>query len=136
VRARLEVAAARDRNAAGRVAAREDGVHSGGARDGRDGSGAAGSGGTLAEARKTLKGFPGIADPGADRILLFAGVAPVAAVPSNVPHVLVRILQGPERENYGVTYRDAQEAIPNGVGDGPGAAAGVSSGEASWPGDL
>jgi endonuclease III len=96
----------------------------------------AGLGGVLAEARKTLKGFPGIADPGADRILLFAGVAPVAAVPSNVPHVLVRILQGPERENYGVTYRDAQEAIPNGVGDGPGAAAGVSSGEASWPGDL
>jgi endonuclease III len=73
--------------------------------------------GPLPEARKTLKRFPGIADPGADRILLFSGIAPVAAVPSNVPHVLVRILHGRERENYGVTYREAQEALGEGVGD-------------------
>jgi endonuclease-3 len=62
-------------------------------------------------ARKTLKKFPNIADPGADRILLFAGIRSIAAVPSNCPHVLVRILTGKERENYGVTYRDAQTAI-------------------------
>jgi endonuclease-3 len=61
--------------------------------------------------RESLKKFPNIADPGADRILLFAGVGPVAAVPSNSPHVLVRILRGRERENYGVNYRLAQEAI-------------------------
>jgi endonuclease III len=67
--------------------------------------------GSLAEARKTLKKFPGIADPGADRILLFGGISPVAVVPSNCPHVLVRILRGKERENYGVNYREAQEAI-------------------------
>ena len=67
--------------------------------------------GPIAEARKTLKKFPGIADPGADRILLFAGISPVAAVPSNCPHVLVRILRGKERESYGVNYRIAQEAI-------------------------
>ena len=67
--------------------------------------------GSLSSARKTLKKFPGIADPGADRILLFAGIAPLAAVPSNCPHVLVRILHGQERENYGVNYRAAQEAI-------------------------
>ncbi len=67
--------------------------------------------GPIAQVRKILKKFPNIADPGADRILLFAGLAPVAAVPSNCPHVLVRIQRGQERENYGVTYREAQQAI-------------------------
>ncbi|MGO9011130.1 MAG: endonuclease III domain-containing protein [Bryobacteraceae bacterium] len=71
----------------------------------------AGLTGPVAKVRKALKKFPGIADPGADRILLFAGIAPVAAVPSNCTHVLVRILRGQERENYGVNYRDAQQAI-------------------------
>jgi len=69
--------------------------------------------GPLAQVRKILKRFPNIADPGADRILLFAGLAPVAAVPSNCPHVIVRIQRGQERENYGVTYREAQKAIEN-----------------------
>jgi endonuclease III len=67
--------------------------------------------GPVDKARKELKKFPNIADPGADRILLFAHIAPIAAVPSNCPHVLVRILLGRERENYGVNYREAQEAI-------------------------
>ena len=67
--------------------------------------------GPVAQVRKTLKSFPNIGDPGADRILLFGEITPVAAVPSNCPHVLVRIRQGSERENYGVTYRDAQQAI-------------------------
>lgn len=62
-------------------------------------------------ARRLLKRFPNIADPGADRILLFAGIAPVAAVPSNCPHVIVRIMRGQERENYAVTYREAQQEI-------------------------
>lgn len=68
-------------------------------------------GGPLPKIRKLLKGFPNIGDPGADRILLFAGIAPVAAIPSNCPHVLVRILHGRERENYAVTYREARDAI-------------------------
>jgi len=67
--------------------------------------------GPIAQVRKTLKRFPNIADPGADRIILFAGIAPVAAVPSNCPHVLVRIQRGQERENYGVNYKEAQQAI-------------------------
>jgi endonuclease-3 len=67
--------------------------------------------GPMAQVRKILKSFPNIADPGADRILLFAGIVPVAAVASNSPHVLVRIQRGLERENYGVTYREAQQAI-------------------------
>ena len=74
-------------------------------------------GGPLAGARKTLKNFPGIADPGADRILLFAGIAPIAAVPSNGTQVLARILRGQERENYGANYREAQQAIAVEVAD-------------------
>jgi endonuclease-3 len=62
-------------------------------------------------ARKILKTFHGIGDPGADRILLFAGIEPVAAIPSNNVQVLVRVLEGRERENYGQNYREAQQAI-------------------------
>jgi endonuclease III len=72
-------------------------------------------GGPIAQVRKALKQFPSIADPGADRILLFAGVAPVPAVPSNCPHVVVRVLHGQERQNYSATYREAQQAIEAGV---------------------
>jgi endonuclease III len=67
--------------------------------------------GPLSEARKTLKKFPGIAAPGADRILLFGGITPIAAIPSNATQVLVRVLYGRERENYGVNYREGQQAI-------------------------
>ncbi len=65
----------------------------------------------VAKDRAALKKFPNIADPGADRILLFGGISPEAAVPSNCPHVLVRIERGKERENYGVTYKEAQQSI-------------------------
>jgi endonuclease-3 len=71
----------------------------------------AGLAGPLNKVRQALKRFPNIADPGADRIMLFGGIAPIPAVPSNCPHVLVRIQRGQERENYGVTYREAQAAI-------------------------
>ena len=67
--------------------------------------------GSIAQARKALKTFHSISDPGADRILLFSGLSPVVAVPSNNPHVLVRILYGPESENYGRVYKEAQSAI-------------------------
>jgi endonuclease III len=69
------------------------------------------SGMPISQARASLKKFPGIADPGADRILLFGGISPVAAVPSNCPYVLVRIEQGQERENYVQNYREAQHLI-------------------------
>jgi endonuclease III len=70
---------------------------------------------SVAQARAALKQFPNIADPGADRILLFAGISPVAAVPSNCPHVLVRIQAGQEPENYARTYRQAQQLIEDGL---------------------
>lgn len=67
--------------------------------------------GPMPQVRKILKSFPSIADPGADRILLFAGISPLPAVPSNCPQVAVRIKHGRERENYGVTYKEAQGMI-------------------------
>jgi endonuclease III len=70
---------------------------------------------SIPKIRAALKKFPNIADPGADRILLFGGISPVAAVPSNCPHVLVRIRLGLERENYGVVYREAQGMIASEV---------------------
>jgi len=65
----------------------------------------------VAKIRAALRKFPNIADPGVDRILLFGGISPVAAVPSNCPHVLARIRFGRERENYGRTYRAVQETV-------------------------
>jgi endonuclease III len=68
-----------------------------------------------AQARKLLKTFPGIGNPGADRILLFARLSPAAAVPSSCPHVLVRVESGLEDDNYTAAYAQAQrmlEALP------------------------
>ena len=65
----------------------------------------------LAKARAALRKFPGIGVPGAERILLFAGVAPVAAVPSNCPYVPVRIASGQEPGQYSATYAQAQKQL-------------------------
>jgi endonuclease III len=62
-------------------------------------------------ARKALREFPVIGEPGADKILLFAGLAPVAAVPSACVGVPQRILFGEEDKNYGRGYRDVQQAM-------------------------
>jgi len=70
---------------------------------------------SIAQARKALEKFPGIAGPGADRILLFGGFSPVAAVPSNCPHVAVRIRRGREDQNYRKTYNEAQQILSAGT---------------------
>lgn len=67
--------------------------------------------GPIPAARKTVKRFHSIADPGADRILLFAGIAPIAAVPSNCVHTPVRIVRGDDGKSYGADYREMQKAI-------------------------
>jgi endonuclease III len=64
-----------------------------------------------AEARKALKQFPTIGDSGADRILLFSGISPVAAIPANGVRVPMRIAFGEEKKNYAATYRAAQEYV-------------------------
>jgi endonuclease-3 len=65
----------------------------------------------LPRAKKALKRFPTIGDPGAEKILLFAGVAALLALESNGLRVLVRLGYCEERKNYGATYRAAQEAL-------------------------
>jgi endonuclease-3 len=67
--------------------------------------------GPIAKVRKLLKSFPSIGDPGADRILLFAGIQAVAAIPSNCPWVLERIRKGQESKNYNASYREAQRLV-------------------------
>lgn len=65
----------------------------------------------LKEAKKALMQFPGIGDPGAEKILLLAGAHPVLALDSNALRVLVRLGFGTEKKGYQATYRSAQEAI-------------------------
>jgi endonuclease III len=65
----------------------------------------------LAQAKKALKRFPAIGDPGAEKILLFCRAFPIMALESNGLRVLVRLGYGEEKPNYSTTYRLVQEAI-------------------------
>lgn len=66
---------------------------------------------TPAEAKKVLKQLPTIGDSGAEKILLYSGMAPVAAVPINAVHVLARLGFGHEYKNWGASYKSVQEAL-------------------------
>jgi len=65
----------------------------------------------LAQAKKSLKKFSGIGDPGAEKILLFSKTHPILALDSNGLRVLLRLGYGEERKSYSSTYRSAQEAV-------------------------
>jgi endonuclease-3 len=65
----------------------------------------------LPAARKVLKRFPGIGDPGADRILLHCGVLSKPAFESNGLRVVVRLGYGEEKKSYSSTYRSALAAL-------------------------
>ncbi len=65
----------------------------------------------LRRVKSALKEFPVVGEPGADKILLFSGMAPVAAVPSACTGVPQRIFFGHEDKNYAKGYRAAQEAM-------------------------
>ena len=62
------------------------------------------------KARKALKKFPGIGDPGADKILLFSHTLPVLALESNGLRALTRLGFGEEMKNYSATYASAQKS--------------------------
>ena len=65
-----------------------------------------------ARAKKALKLFPTIGDPGAEKILLFCGVAAGLPLESNGLRVLTRVGYGRAHlKNYGAMYRSVQEAI-------------------------
>jgi endonuclease III len=65
----------------------------------------------IAQAKKSLKKFPGIGEPGAEKILLFSKTHPILALDSNGLRVLLRLGYGEERKSYSSTYRSAQEAV-------------------------
>jgi endonuclease-3 len=64
-----------------------------------------------AKARTLLKRFPGIGDPGADRILLFCGLDVRPALESNGVRALVRLGHAAEGASYAQAYRSAISAL-------------------------
>jgi len=65
----------------------------------------------LPQAKKALKRFPSIGDPGAEKILLLSRSYPVMALDSNGLRVLCRVGFAEEQKNYPATYRLVQDAI-------------------------
>ena len=65
----------------------------------------------LAKARALLKAFPTIGDPGADRILLFAGIAPRPCLESNGVRALARLGFFNEARDYAASYRAAIDVL-------------------------
>jgi endonuclease III len=63
------------------------------------------------QARRVLKQFPAIGDPGAEKILLFTGGHPSLALESNGVRVLTRFGFAGEQKSYSATYRGLQRAL-------------------------
>ena len=77
-----------------------------------------------AKAKKALKQFPSIGDPGAEKILMFCGVAEGLPLESNGLRVLTRVGWGRVHlKNYSAMYKSVQEAIAAEVPKGAGAIA-------------
>ena len=70
----------------------------------------------LKQLRRALKKFPGIGDPGADRILMLTRTAPILALDSNGLRVLLRLGFGQESSNYAKTYQSAQASLAGEIG--------------------
>lgn len=62
-------------------------------------------------AKKALKQFPNIGDPGAEKILMFCGASPGVPLEWNGLRVLTRVGYGRTQKNYGAMYRSVQEAL-------------------------
>jgi endonuclease-3 len=67
--------------------------------------------GSVKDAKKALKGFPNIGDPGAEKILMFCGMGVGLPLESNGMRVLVRVGYGREQKDYGRMYRSVQETL-------------------------
>ena len=63
------------------------------------------------KAKKALKQFPNIGDPGAEKILLLCGAGAGLPLEWNGNRVLLRVGYGRSQKSYGATYRSIQEAI-------------------------
>lgn len=65
----------------------------------------------LAKAKRALRKFPGIGEPGAEKILMFTRSRPVLSLDSNALRVLLRLGFGEEKKNYTATYRAVQNSV-------------------------
>ena len=74
----------------------------------------------VTRARSLLKTFPVIGDPGADKILLFSGIAPRPSLESNGLRALVRLGYVADDANYGRVYKAGVAVLA------------AQSGEAAW----
>ncbi len=72
---------------------------------------------SFAKAKKALQKFPGIGEPGAEKILLFTRTYPVLALESNGLRVLLRLGFGEETKSYATTYRLVQQSIKNEISE-------------------
>ncbi|HEY8062658.1 MAG TPA: hypothetical protein VID74_07665 [Gemmatimonadales bacterium] len=63
----------------------------------------------LAQAKRALRRFPGIGEPGAEKILLFSGRHALLAPDSNALRVLQRLGIAPVRKSYASAYAAARE---------------------------
>lgn len=65
----------------------------------------------LPEARKALKKFPSVGDPGAEKILMMTRSHPVLSLESNALRVLLRLGFAEEKKSYTASYRAVQQAL-------------------------
>jgi endonuclease-3 len=68
----------------------------------------------LSKAKKAIQRFPGIDEPGAEKILLFTRTNSVLALESNGLRVLLRLGFGEEKKSYSTTYRLVQRIAEEG----------------------
>jgi endonuclease-3 len=66
---------------------------------------------SLPSAIKTLRRFPTIGEPGAEKILMFAGKYPVLGLESNGLRVLLRMGFAEEQKSYAASYRAIKNSI-------------------------
>jgi endonuclease-3 len=69
----------------------------------------------FAKAKKALQKFPGVGEPGAEKILLFTRSYPILALESNGLRVLLRLGFGEEKKSYATTYRLVQKSVEEGL---------------------
>jgi len=70
----------------------------------------------LKQAKKALRLYPNIGEPGAEKILLFSKSYAVLGLDSNGLRVLRRIGYGQECKNYSATYHSVEEAVAGEIG--------------------
>ena len=112
------VCAARLKDIAGRVKNELDGDLTAALKKRIEDQGKPGTGSrerNLKPAKKLLQEFPTIGEPSAEKILLFSGLAPVAAVPSAFVGVPIRLFVGEPGKNYAADYRAAREILDTGL---------------------